>query len=84
MMSKRSLEYIEKEFPRDMEVIRQRLINGARDYGDTSFDRPVLELIDEVAQEIDDQIGWSLLAKQNLKALRRRVEMIMSMVPAQQ
>lgn len=34
--------------------LRARLIKGAEAYGNTSFTRPAVELVDEVQQELED------------------------------
>lgn len=42
-------------------AVRDRLVVGAREYGDRSLSRPVPELLAEVAEEPVDAIGWSVL-----------------------
>ena len=56
--------------------LRARLVEGAKRYGDSSFTRPAVELLDEVQQELEDVAGWSLLLWIRLDRLRRRVEQI--------
>lgn len=43
-------------------AVRDRLVAGAREYGDRSLRRPVAELLAEAAEEPVDAIGWSVLA----------------------
>ena len=38
-----------------------RLTIGAATYGDASFTRPAVELVDEIQQELEDVCGWGLL-----------------------
>ena len=53
--------------------LRARLVAGAATYGNTSFDRPAVELVDEIQQELEDVSGWSLLLWIRLERLRTRV-----------
>ena len=54
--------------------LRARLAVGAATYGDTSFTRPAVELVDEIQQELEDVCGWGLLLWLRLDGLRGRVE----------
>ena len=56
--------------------LRQRLEQGARDYGDISFTRPAVELVDEIQQELEDVCGWGLILWLRLERLRGRVERV--------
>ena len=56
--------------------LRTRLEAGAKTYGNASFTRPTLELVDEVQQELEDVAGWSLLLWIRLDRLRSRVARI--------
>jgi hypothetical protein len=60
-------------FDRFVNRLRARLQAGAKEYGDVSFTRPVVELVDEIQQELEDVSGWSLLLWSRLEKLRRRV-----------
>lgn len=53
--------------------LRARLDAGAATYGDVSFTRPAVELVDEVMQELEDVCGWSLILWLRLEVLRGRV-----------
>jgi hypothetical protein len=56
--SRRSLA---EDFPIFMEEVLSRAIEGAKTYGDHSYDRPKAELIDEIMQECADVCGWSFI-----------------------
>lgn len=47
--------------------LRTRLHQGARDYGDTSFERPTDELVGEIEQELLDVAGWAFVAWEKLE-----------------
>jgi hypothetical protein len=57
-------------FPEFVEQVRARLAQGAREYGDRSFDRPISELLGEIEQELLDVCGWSFLLWCKLRALQ--------------
>ena len=40
-----------------VQQLRARLAQGAREYGDSSFDRPTAELLDEIEEELVDVAG---------------------------
>ena len=50
--------------------LRARLATGAATYGDRSFTRPAVELVDEIQQELEDVCGWSLLLWIRLERIR--------------
>lgn len=54
--------------------LRVRLERGAMTYGNASFERPAVELVDEIQQELEDCCGWALILWLRLDALRGRVE----------
>lgn len=53
--------------------IRRRLEMGKRVYGDSSFERPLVSLVEEIRQEALDQAGWAFLAYARLAELERKV-----------
>ena len=57
-------------------LLRERLRVGALQYGDTSFRRPLNEVIGEVEQELLDVAGWGLIAWTRLRRLREGVQRI--------
>ena len=52
-------------------VVRQRLEDGATEYGDASHRRPVGDLLDEIQQELADVCGWSAILWARLEHLRQ-------------
>lgn len=40
-------------------ALRDRLENGAREYGNQSFVRPVNAIVDEIGMELLDEVGWT-------------------------
>ena len=64
------------QFRRFSERLRNRLEAGARTYGNSSFERPVADLIGEAMEEAEDIVGWSFLAWVRLDRLSAAVERI--------
>jgi hypothetical protein len=62
------------DIERFVERLRARLAVGARFYGNTSFDWPEADLIDEVQGELEDVAGWGLLLWVRMQRLRERIE----------
>lgn len=62
-----------RDLDRFVHHLRARLEIGARVYGNTSFRRPEVELIDEVQAELEDVAGWGLL-RVRMERLRARIE----------
>lgn len=52
--------------------LQARLDEGAKEYGNASFDRPADEIIGEVEQECVDVVGWCwVLARNNQRSWPR-------------
>ena len=66
----------QRDLSRFVARLRARLETGAATYGNTSFTRPAVELIDEIQQEVEDIAGWGLLLWIRLDRLRSRVEQV--------
>lgn len=49
--------------------IRERLENGKRVYGDSSFERPPVRLLEEIRQEVLDVAGWAFILYERLAEL---------------
>jgi hypothetical protein len=64
------------DIDRFVQSLRRRLEVGAREHGDASFQRPPVELVDEIQQELEDVCGWSLLLWIRLDRLRGKVDSI--------
>lgn len=50
-----------RQYPVFTEGVHARLIAGRETYGDSSFERPVAELLDELQQECMDLSGWGFI-----------------------
>jgi hypothetical protein len=61
------------KFPEFIDKVRSRLADGQRAYGDTSFERPVDELIGEVEEELLDVCAWSFIAWTRLQRAKSRL-----------
>lgn len=57
-------------------LLLERLRAGEKQYGNSSFKRPLVEVIGEVEQELLDVSGWSLIAWTRLRRLRERIARI--------
>ncbi len=44
------------------EHVQKRMEKGRREYGDTSYQRPVTEILDEMLEEFADVAGWGSIA----------------------
>lgn len=62
-----------KQWPVFTEAVYSRLDNGCREYGDSSFERPVADLITEVQQELEDVCGWSFIWWARFEEVRRKM-----------
>jgi hypothetical protein len=65
---------LDHHLDRFVQRLRARLVTGAATYGDASFTRPAVELVDEIQQELEDVCGWGLLLWIRLERLRGAVE----------
>lgn len=50
--------------------LREKLEAGARQYGNASFERPLVHLIREIQDELVDVAGWGLILWSRLQQLR--------------
>jgi len=73
---------VEGGFPRSAEFdefvgrVRKRLVAGAAEYGDSSFERPVGEVAGEISEELLDVAGWAWVMWCRVEALRRHVGVV--------
>ena len=61
------------DFERFIARLRDRLEAGEAAYGDASFQRDPVALLDEVAEELLDVCGWSFVLLSRLDLLRTRL-----------
>ena len=62
-----------ERFPEFMARIRERLEAGKRVYGDSSFERPLDRLVEEIRQEVLDQAGWAFILYERLAKIETMV-----------
>jgi hypothetical protein len=53
--------------------VQKRLENGKNTYGDTSFDKPLAELLDEIQQECLDLAGWGFVLYCRIEEMRKAI-----------
>lgn len=56
--------------------LEERLIAGAKAYGNKSFDKDSHKLIGEIQEEILDIAGWSYILWQRLETLKQQTKVI--------
>ncbi len=54
-------------------AVRARLDKGQAEYGGASFQRPPEELVDEIAEELEDVAGWAFVLWVRIYKLRERL-----------
>jgi len=64
-------EALRSEFPAWSDKIRARCENGKLEYGDKSFSKDPLALIEELEQECLDIPGWSFITYCRLQQMKR-------------
>ena len=74
LKSSRSEKLIQEMYPEFSDRVHKRLNSGARSYGDSSLNRELESLLNEVLEEIEDQCGWSFLAWLKVKDLLEKVK----------
>jgi len=67
--------WIEKrrEFNKFTETVEKRMEKGHIEYGDGSFSRDPLELMNEIQEEIEDISGWSFVLWCRLNDLKKQL-----------
>ena len=61
-------------WPRFVHLAFRRLKQGALEYGDQSFSKPVPVLIQEIREELLDFVNWGYILHQRLEDLERAYE----------
>jgi hypothetical protein len=62
--------YRRAEFDVFADAVADRLEHGAQAYRDRSFERPSVELVGEVLEELEDVAGWAFLLWTRLQRMR--------------
>lgn len=68
-----SRDAIVRKWPMYEAHVRERLITGARQYGDTSFNKSPSQLLDEISQELMDVTGWAFITWCIIQEMRQRL-----------
>lgn len=63
-------------WPEFEEVMKSRLQAGHLNYGDGSFDRPPNELLEELAQEALDIVGWGFILWARIRKAQQLAESV--------
>ena len=63
-----------EQFDKFTARVRERLVNGKRAYGDSSFERPLESLIEEIRQEALDVAGWGFIVFRRLDELDEKIQ----------
>jgi hypothetical protein len=56
-----SRDAIIRKWPLYESIVKDRLCTGARQYGDSSFNKSPNQLLDEISQELMDVTGWAFI-----------------------
>ena len=64
---------IESRFPAFTDQIKNRLKQGAREYGDASFSKDPLTLLNEIQQEVLDICGWSFILSERIEGIKSKI-----------
>ena len=67
---------INEDFPRFVEEIRKRLWVGADSYGDGSFSKDPVELLNEIENELLDVAGWGFITFCRIRELKKKLEAV--------
>ena len=62
-----------ERFPEFTARVEERLVNGKPVYGDSSFERSPMSLVEEIRQEVLDQAGWAFILYERLGRLEKRL-----------
>jgi len=63
-------------FPEFIETLRARMEQGFKEYGDKSFERSGVELLEEIEQEVLDICGWSVVVYNRIRKLKELIRMV--------
>ena len=62
------------QFDAYMAAVRARLNEGRRSYGDSSFEIPLPQLVQEIQQELLDVTGWAFVLYSRVAELEAKVK----------
>ena len=68
--------YSERHFEKFMLKLEARLLQGQIEYGESSFTRPLIELVGEVQEELEDVSGWAYLLWVRMEKLKQKIKEI--------
>jgi len=55
-------------------LLNEKMEKGFQEYGDKSFDRDPVELINELEQEVIDISGWGMILYSRLEDMKKKAE----------
>jgi len=64
----------EEKFVPFVNALNEKMKKGFEEYGDGSFKRPPIELLDEIEQEAMDIVGWGYILWCRLEELKKECE----------
>lgn len=67
-------EALEQDWQRFQDHVRARVEQGKCDYGDSSFERPITDILKELQQEIADINGWGFIAYSRIERYLRHLD----------
>lgn len=56
-----------------MSKLDARMRDGYEEYGDESFDRPLLTLIKEIEEELLDICGWGMITYSRIQDIKEKI-----------
>ncbi len=62
-----------KHWPDFVKRLEKRLATGHAEYGDESFAREPVDLLNEIIEEVDDIVGWGFVLGCRLQRLKEKV-----------
>ena len=66
------MKYLE-DFDEFVSKLNARMADGFKEYGDKSFDRPLLALINEIEEELLDICGWGMITYSRIQDIKDKI-----------
>jgi hypothetical protein len=55
-------------------LLNEKMKKGFQEYGDKSFDKDLVELINEIEEELLDICGWGMILYTRLEDMKKKAE----------